>query len=361
LKNARRLLILAGILLLLRAALPYAVKYYAVKTLNKIPGFSARIADIDLSLWRGAYQIEGLEIWKTGGGAPVPFFSASVIDLSIQWKELFHGALVGKINLVEPRLNFVAAKQEQNSQTEMDSSWTDRVQELFPLDINYFIIKDGAVHFQNFEAKPPVDLQIRALNVVATNLTNSRKLAKSLVASIKGQAMAMQDGFIAFDLQIDPYKKMPTFQLDFKLENLQIAQLNDFFLYYAGMNMQRGKINVYMESAAKDGRITGYVKPIITDLKIIGDPKQQLTFGQKVKEFFAGLAAAILKNQKKQTVATRIEFEGDFNDPNVSVWSVLRQALRHAFVKALLPTIENRVSLKTVDALEKEKPRTPAR
>ncbi|HKU44662.1 MAG TPA: hypothetical protein VJR89_41165, partial [Polyangiales bacterium] len=65
-----------------RLALPYVVLRYVNKTLDELPGYSGSVADIDISLWRGAYQIKGLRVVKTGGHVPVPFVSAWLIDLS---------------------------------------------------------------------------------------------------------------------------------------------------------------------------------------------------------------------------------------------------------------------------------------
>ena len=72
-----------------RAVLPYVVKSYVNKTLDEIPGYKGYVEDIDLNLWRGAYEIEGLRLDKVEGDIPVPFFSSPKIDLSIEWGALF--------------------------------------------------------------------------------------------------------------------------------------------------------------------------------------------------------------------------------------------------------------------------------
>src|SRR5215207_2668766 len=91
-------------LILLRLALPYLVKSYVNKQLNKMPEYSGNVSGIDIDLWRGAYVIRNLAISKTSGTVPVPFFSTPRMDLSIEWKELFHGSMVGEIFLDHPEL-----------------------------------------------------------------------------------------------------------------------------------------------------------------------------------------------------------------------------------------------------------------
>ena len=96
------LLIVLATLIVLRVALPYIVKSYVNNTLAVIPGYPGYVDDVDLSLWRGAYVIHSLTIEKVEGNIPVPFFSARQVDLSIEWTALFHGSLVGEIELVNP-------------------------------------------------------------------------------------------------------------------------------------------------------------------------------------------------------------------------------------------------------------------
>jgi len=97
-------IIIAVVLILaaVRIALPYIVKDYVNKTLSEIPEYSGRVGDVDINLIRGAYVIEDAALLKTGGKVPVPFFSATRIDLSVQWGALFEGSIVGEIELENP-------------------------------------------------------------------------------------------------------------------------------------------------------------------------------------------------------------------------------------------------------------------
>src|SRR5438552_14901605 len=69
--------VLAVLLVALRLALPHFVKNYVNRTLSEIPGYRGRVGDIDIALWRGAYTIHGLDLVKTDGKVPVPFFSTT--------------------------------------------------------------------------------------------------------------------------------------------------------------------------------------------------------------------------------------------------------------------------------------------
>ena len=109
------------ILIAVRIALPYIVKDYVNKTLSEIPGYKGEVGDIDISLWRGAYEIQMVSLVKTDGKVPVPFFSADEIDLSVQWGALFEGSIVGEIVLANPKINFVACPTKEQSQNNIDT------------------------------------------------------------------------------------------------------------------------------------------------------------------------------------------------------------------------------------------------
>src|SRR5437867_3731846 len=82
---AKMLVVLFVLLCGARLALPSVVRSYVVRTLDRSPLYDARIGDVHLHLWRGAYTIEDVRVAKTTGNVPVPFFSAAKLDFSIEW------------------------------------------------------------------------------------------------------------------------------------------------------------------------------------------------------------------------------------------------------------------------------------
>jgi hypothetical protein len=69
-------LIVLALLVGLRVALPHLVKNYVNKKLDEMPQYDGHISDVNMHPWRGAYSIQGIEIVKTEGEVPVPFFRA---------------------------------------------------------------------------------------------------------------------------------------------------------------------------------------------------------------------------------------------------------------------------------------------
>jgi hypothetical protein len=358
---SRTVQVLLGVIVLLvaiRAVLPVAVKYYANKTLDELEGYSGHIDDVDLALIRGAYVIQGVRIVKTGGKVPVPFFSASEVDLSVQWKALLDGSIVSEIELHRPKVNFVtAAKDEAASkakaetkqeQVEPASNWTDVVKDLVPFNINRFSVSDGEVHYRDFSSKPKVDIFVQDIVAEARNLTNSEDKGGSMVATFDGRARAMQSGKLNFKGSVDPYAKKPTFRASFRLNGLELQQLNPYLRAFVNVDVEKGTFSLDSELAAKDGRFEGYVKPFIDDLDVLRWEKEKESFPNKVWQAMVEATSELLQDQSKDRTAARVPFSGTFDDPKIGVWSAIGSVVKNAFVEALRRGLEGSIDIEKV-------------
>jgi hypothetical protein len=103
-----------AVLIIFRLFLPSIVLHYANKTLAEMQKYYGHIDDIDILLYRGAYHIGNIYLNKVDPQSQkqTDFFKARNIDLSVEWKALFQGSLVGKLIFNSPRLIFTKNKTE---------------------------------------------------------------------------------------------------------------------------------------------------------------------------------------------------------------------------------------------------------
>ena len=339
-------IVVLSILLLLtavRIALPYIIKSAVNAKLDNIPGYHGSIADVDLHIYRGAYSIQGIELTKTTGAVPVPFFSADAMDLSIEWKALFDGSLVAEITVVHPQLNFVEGKSEKDSQTGVDESWQETVKDLFPLRINSFRIDDGEIHFRSFTSTPKIDLFVHDLNMVATNLTNSEKISETMVARIDAEGVVMGDGRVKGHADIDPFAPKPTFNMDLTLSNVNLPKLNEFLKAYGKFDVEQGRFNLYMECAASNGKFEGYLKPLFEDLKVVSWKEDKENPARLLWESIVGAVTGLFTNKLEDRLATKIPISGSFDEPNPDIWATIANLLRNAFVRAIVPGLDQEI------------------
>ncbi len=171
-----------------------------------------------------------------------------------------------------------------------------------------------------------------------------------LPSTIEGTGK-MYKGALSLNMKLNPLAEEPTFDLNSKVENTDLTELNDMFKAYGNFDVNKGTFGMYAEVAAKDGKFTGYVKPLIKDLDIVswkGQDKKD-GFFQKVWESVVGGVGELFENQKKGQFATKINFSGSMDNPRTNILQAVVTVLQNAFVRSLQPSIDNQINLAKVD------------
>jgi hypothetical protein len=338
------LIVLVALLIAARVAMPYFVLRFVNQKINAMPGYGGHIADVDIHLWRGAYTVQGIDIVKTDGKVPVPFFSAQNVDFSVEWWAIFQGSLVAKIVFDRPVINFVAGPTEETSQVGVDKPWLSVIKDLFPLNINRFEVLDGSIHYRDFYSKPKIDLPVTQIHVLATNLTNSSKLSKSLIANIEVTAIVFGSGRFGSKVRLDPRPDKATFDLQATIDPVPLEKINDFTRAYAYFDFEKGTFAFATELAAKDGHIEGYIKPIFDGI-VIADVKDIVRNPIKLAwEGLVGGVTRLLRNQPKNRFATKIPISGDFDAPRVAILPTLGNLFKNEFVRAYQGNLDGSIN-----------------
>jgi hypothetical protein len=318
-----------AVLIGMRMALPSIVTHYVNKALNDIPDYRGSIADVDISLYRGAYSIDEVKIFKLSGNREIPFIHIPILDASVEWKALFDGAIVGEVIFDRLTLNFINQQQAGEN-----VNWVAKVKELLPIHINRLQILDGVVVFYDFSTEPRVDLRLRELNLVALNFANAEDQQDPLPATVKANAVSIGDGQLVLDMRINPLRKVPDLDMDLKFENVDMPALNDFFRAYAGVDVEQGNFNLYAEMTVKDGVVQGYVKPVAENVEIINAEKDDQNPISLIWESLVGFAVEVFKNKSEDQLATQVPLSGDLNNVEVSVWAAIWNIFKNGFIEA---------------------------
>jgi len=328
---------------------------YANKELASMQGYYGQVHDIDISLFRGAYIIDSIYINKvdTSNASQTPFLSAKVIDLSVEWKSLFQGRIVGEMEFINPKVIFTKDKAEL-AQVQKDTNDFRKILKTFmPLKINRFEIKNGELSYIDKTSQPKVDIKMEKTYIEASNLSSVQDTA--LLPSRVTARANVYEGVFRLEMKLDALAEAPLFDMNVKVEKTNLPALNDFFKAYAKFDVNKGEFNVYSEIAAKDGKFAGYVKPVIKNLDVVGPEDRDDKFLNKVWEQMVGLVGVIVKNRKQGQIATKIPISGEIGGANVGVITAVIELLRNAFIEALYPSIDQQISLESVEGANAEK------
>lgn len=349
-KKKRRIIwfSIIAVLVIFRLLLPYIVLHYVNNKLENLEEYYGHVDDIDIHLYRGAYVIKDIKLLKkVEKGAKkdtIPFFKSPAIDLSVEWSSLFKGSIVGEIGVEQPVLNFVKEKHKGEDIKADTADFRQLIDDLMPITVNRFDIRNGEVHYLDLEARPKLDIAMKNINVTATNLTNVTDSKEVLPATLRATAEAYQGKF-ALNAKFDGLAKVPTFDMNVSLNGLNLVLLNDMLREYANFDVKKGTFNMYGEFAAKNGGFGGYVKPFLKDLDIVQWNKEEGDFKQILWETVVASAAEILQNQRKEQLATKIAINGTFDKVHLNTWRAISFVLRNAFLRALKPSLDNSISI----------------
>ncbi|MGI8432916.1 MAG: DUF748 domain-containing protein [Chthoniobacterales bacterium] len=336
------LIALAVALVIARLLLPFWVRDYVNQKLEELDDYRGHVEQVHLALWRGAYQIRDVKVVKTSGDVPVPFFSAPTIDLSVQWSALMQGAFVGEIHFEKPELNFVHGPSKEDSQIGFDEPWTQKIKQLFPLKINRFTVSGGEIHYRDYHKSPKVDVVFDQVRVVAKNLTNSEKLAKTLHAHVNLEARPLRSGDLRMKLDLDPYAPKPTFDLETELKELPLVKLNDFAQALAGITFEKGTLKLATELKATEGDFDGYVEPVFDHMSIFNpkhDSENPISF---VWQAIVGGLTQLVRNHPTDRFGTRVPVHGSFDHPQPAILTTVLNVFRNAIIKAFEGTLEHK-------------------
>ena len=334
------LVVILVVVLIVHFMLAIWVRDYVNRKLSEIPGYRGHVAAVTLHLWRGAYQIHHVEIRKTDGDVPVPFFSAPLVDLSVEWAALFNGALVGEIYFNQPELNFVNAPEREDSQVGIDKPWTEKIKQLFPLKFNRFVVHDGQIHYRDFHKTPRVDVVFDRVRMLATNLTNSKKLSKTLHANIEIECRPLREGDLRSKIDLDPYAVKPTFSTQAEMEGVPLVKLNDFATAYAGITFESGTFKLATSLNAKNGDFDGYVEPVFDHLSIFNPAHDAKNPINLIWQGIVGGLTRIIRNQPRDRFATRVPLSGTFHNARPAIIETVLNVFRNALIKAFEGKLE---------------------
>ncbi len=346
----KRHIVIGSILLLLligRVMLPYFVTRHVNKVLANIPGYSGSISGVDIWLVRGAYIIHDLKIFKTERNEKVPFIDIPSTDLSVEWRALIHGSVVGEVIFENSALNFIGGNKDsegkENNQAGEDVDWTVPLKKLIPLQINRLEVINGSVFFYDFTTNPKVDLNLKQLNLLATNLNNAEKQTGTLPSKVNLTATSIGDGQLSIDMNINVLKEIPDLDMDLKFEKVNMPALNDFFLAYSKIDIEKGTFFLYSEMTILDGVIKGYIKPLAQNVKVVNWKEDKQNMFNLVWQSIVGFFVEIFENQKKDQFATKVPLTGNLNNIKTKTWPTIWNIFTNAFVKAFEMKTDNTI------------------
>src|SRR6188474_1592536 len=126
-----------------------------------LQGYTVRIGKLDFHPIGLSLDLEDSLISQNDNPEP-PVAQIANLTASIQWRALLHGRLVADFVVDDPKiyLNRKQAKQEYEDKVPMkERGWQQALEEIYPLKINRFRIRNGALTYVDEGPFRPLELR----------------------------------------------------------------------------------------------------------------------------------------------------------------------------------------------------------
>jgi hypothetical protein len=323
-----------------RLALDPLVTWRTRKVLGEMEGLRGSFADVEVHVRDLSYVIRGLVIEKvSAGGRTAPFFEARYAGFGLYWKQLLRGHVVADVHLLEPALNLVEVKKEEEErgegqEIEAAPALGRFLADLAPFRIDRLEIKDGELRW--LDAREPEKPQLTISDVEATieNFATRPALAKGEPTVLAARALLQRSGTITLFATADPLAKTLTFAGQAELKGLKLVELAEFIDAKAGIRPEKGELDLALRFRAEDGQLTGGLRPVV---KGASTEASDEGLGAKLKSALADLSLNVFSDDVpgRDAVATTLPLVGRVDAPQIQAVPTILGILRNAFVRGL--------------------------
>ncbi len=203
------------------------------------------------------------------------------------------------------------------------------------LQVDSLRLTNSQIGFVNQGGKPPYRLFMSGAELQMENLSNQSAQGRSFFRGhgefLGSGNTVISGGFLSAAEAVD-------FDLHLQMKEAQLPALNPFLRSYAGIDVAEGRFSVFSEITVKHGRIEGYIKPLLKQLKIYDREKdKEKRFGKRLEMHTLQFLAFVFKNRATQEVAAVVRISGPITAPGTDEWEVIRRLLANGFARAVLP------------------------
>jgi hypothetical protein len=336
-------LVLVVCLLALQLAATPIARFYTHRTLNRLRTFEGTAADIHASVFPPSYSLSDLTlVERSEKNGREPFIRVEHVGVSIAWRKLLRGAVVASVVVDNPRLHVVTVTRAQEpSSPESPKSRADRLTQLqnelqlqLPLKVGQVVIHRGAVTVIEASQQTPAKLELSDLEFTIDDLATRAARKDKRPTVLDGHGTLQRSGLVSVHISADPWAKSLNFNGRVSLQHLQVTDMESLLASTTKLEATKGTVDLFAEFRAREGHITGGVKPVLHDVELAPAKSSPWT---ALKAWVADVALDLFSKKKdgEHKVATVVPIRGSVTDPKAQLWPTILGVVRNAFVEGV--------------------------
>jgi hypothetical protein len=177
------------------------------------------------------------------------------------------------------------------------------------------------------------------IEATVENLSTRAALARGEPTVLALSSKLQKKGELSAYVTADPLAKGLWFSGQVKAVGLDMREFHDVIASRSGLALDQGTLDVFAEFDCRGDRITGGIRPILKNPKVV---QAKEGAGNWFKKVIADAAVGILSDrvEGRNAVATTIPIEGKIKKPDVELWPTIFGVMRNAFVTGVTESYE---------------------
>jgi hypothetical protein len=325
-------LVIVVLVVVVRLILDPVAAHYTRRALNEMEGMRGDFADVHVTVFPPGYQIRKIKLFDTESKSREPLFYADRVWSQLDGRSLVHFRLDGKARIDGPKVVVVPGVTKEKKPPPPDLG--TQVRKLMAMRVDRIEVRDGELVFAESAARDAPRMWVHDIEAVVENIATRRELTHGRPTTTTLSGVVQKTGRLTAFVSADPLAKGLTFAGRTSLEKLDLRDLYAFLAEKTQMQARKGELNLYAEFEARDGRISGGVKPVLKDVQL-GPTDSKLV--NRLKAWLADRAIDVASDRipDRKAVATVVPLRGTISDPHVQVMPAVMGVIRNAFAAGL--------------------------
>ncbi len=316
---------------------------------HKLGKYNGHIEDFNLSLYRGAYELQSLEISKIKSTAP-PIISVDNIELSLAWRTLFRKEINADVTLDRAVINLIDSKEKKKQQLGTDEpGWADALKVIIPITVESFVVHDSVVNFSNPDISKTHPVHIEKIEFSAGDLQSRARQPAQELSPFTFQGLVQDHALMKAKGKIDFLAKDPRLDVRFSIEKFHPKTVNEILLTYLPFDLSKGELSLYGEAATSHGEIKGYANIFLKDVQVIAPDENYLSVKHFAFEIIGAFTNWLLQNNKDHVVAAHIPFSRSHGKFDIGTSEAFWSAIQNKS-EEMKPGFDHSINLSNIES-----------
>ncbi|MCW8891567.1 MAG: DUF748 domain-containing protein, partial [Sedimenticola sp.] len=226
--------------------------------------------------------------------------------------------------------NFDSLTQALQRLSPANENPTDPPSEPMPIQIGLItLLGDNQISFQDKTTEPAFETQLVPTRFTLTNI-DSRSPEKVAQVELKGRMG--ESTLLDLNGTLTPFADKSTFDLQGRIEGLELPLLSSYTAPLMGYKLQSGKANSDIKLSANAGKLEGSSDLIINQLEVDPLSAEKMAALQTQLSIPLETALGMLKDKNNQ-IKLNLPISGDTDNINVDPSDAINQAIGRAMKK----------------------------